>query len=98
MDGWNMTAPAGSNYVIGYGGTLEIPTLEIPPTETQTASGTYVVNIQRQAELMSLAEGGKGHHAHPELPLTSAVEAFRGSRRGRVRGRAIPRPMITATD
>ncbi|HET6187131.1 MAG TPA: NAD(P)-dependent alcohol dehydrogenase, partial [Trebonia sp.] len=27
MDGWNMTAPAGSYFVIGYGGTLHIPTL-----------------------------------------------------------------------
>ncbi|HEY0717114.1 MAG TPA: NAD(P)-dependent alcohol dehydrogenase, partial [Streptosporangiaceae bacterium] len=25
MDGWNMTAPAGSYFVIGYGGTLHIP-------------------------------------------------------------------------
>jgi NAD+-dependent secondary alcohol dehydrogenase Adh1 len=33
MDGWNMTAPGGSYFVIGYGGTLEIPTLDIISTE-----------------------------------------------------------------
>ncbi|MGH3166579.1 MAG: NAD(P)-dependent alcohol dehydrogenase, partial [Trebonia sp.] len=33
MDGWNMTRPAGSYFVIGYGGTLRIPTLDIISTE-----------------------------------------------------------------
>src|ERR1700761_8866299 len=32
MDGWDMTAPAGSYFVIGYGGTVHIPTLDIIST------------------------------------------------------------------
>src|SRR5579864_6114244 len=44
MDGWNMTREAGSYYVIGYGGTLEIPTLDIISTERNVIGnivGTY---------------------------------------------------------
>src|SRR5262249_57048712 len=33
MDGWNMTRRAGSYYVIGYGGAVTIPTLDIIGTE-----------------------------------------------------------------
>ena len=39
MDGWNMTAPNGSYFVIGYGGELRIPTLDIISTE-RTSSAT----------------------------------------------------------
>src|SRR6201989_1360099 len=44
MDGWNMTREAGSYYVIGYGGTLTIPTLDIISTERNIIGnivGTY---------------------------------------------------------
>jgi NAD+-dependent secondary alcohol dehydrogenase Adh1 len=34
MDGWAMTKEAGSYFVIGYGGTLHVPTLDIISTET----------------------------------------------------------------
>ena len=46
MDGWNMTRRAGSYYVIGYGGTLSIPTLDIISTE-RNIIGNIVGYLQR---------------------------------------------------
>jgi NAD+-dependent secondary alcohol dehydrogenase Adh1 len=88
MDGWNMTAPAGSYFVIGYGGTLEIPTLDIISTE-RNIIGNIVGTYNDLAELMSLAQGGKVTLHTRTYPLTSAVEAFADLDAGRVRGRAI---------
>src|SRR6202044_1320785 len=75
MDGWNMTAPAGSYFVIGYGGTLHIPTLDIISTE-RNIIGNIVGTYNDLAELMSLAEAGKVTLHTRAYPLTSAVEAF----------------------
>jgi NAD+-dependent secondary alcohol dehydrogenase Adh1 len=88
MDGWNMTAPGGSYFVIGYGGTLEIPTLDIISTE-RNIIGNIVGTYNDLAELMSLAEAGKVTLHTRAYPLTSAVEAFADLDAGRVRGRAI---------
>ncbi len=88
MDGWNMTAPGGSYFVIGYGGTLEIPTLDIISTE-RNIIGNIVGTYNDLAELMSLAEAGKVTLHTRTYPLTSAVEAFADLDAGRVRGRAI---------
>src|SRR5580704_3931651 len=57
-DGWNMTARAGSYFVIGYGGTLHIPTLDIISTE-RNIIGNIVGTYNELAELMALAQGGK---------------------------------------
>ena len=51
MDGWNMTAPAGSYFVIGHQGTLEIPTLDIISTERNIV-GNIVGTYNDLAELM----------------------------------------------
>src|SRR5882757_1856188 len=88
MDGWNMTAPGGSYFVIGYGGTLEIPTLDIISTE-RNITGNIVGTYNDLVELMSLAEAGKVTLHTRTYPLTSAVEAFADLDAGRVRGRAI---------
>src|SRR5580693_4569699 len=88
MDGWNMTAPGGSYFVIGYGGQLEIPTLDIISTE-RNIIGNIVGTYNDLAELMSLAEAGKVTLHTRAYPLTSAVEAFADLDAGRVRGRAI---------
>ena len=88
MEGWDMTAPGGSYFVIGYGGTLEIPTLDIISTE-RNIIGNIVGTYNDLAELMSLAEAGKVTLHTRTYPLTSAVEAFADLDAGRVRGRAI---------
>ncbi len=88
MDGWNMTAPAGSYFVIGYGGTLEIPTLDIISTE-RNIIGNIVGTYNELAELMALAQAGKVTLHTRTYPLDAAVEALRDLDAGRVRGRAI---------
>ena len=58
MDGWTMTARPGSYFVIGYGGTLTIPTLDIISTE-RNIIGNIVGTYNELAELMALAQAGR---------------------------------------
>jgi NAD+-dependent secondary alcohol dehydrogenase Adh1 len=88
MDGWNMTGEAGSYYVIGYGGTLEIPTLDVISTERNVV-GNIVGTYNDLVELMALAEGGKVTLHTKIYPLADAPEALADLDAGRVRGRAI---------
>jgi NAD+-dependent secondary alcohol dehydrogenase Adh1 len=88
QDGWNMTRPAGSYFVIGYGGTLHIPTLDIISTE-RNIIGNIVGTYNDLAELMDLAEGGKVTLHTRTYPLAAATDALADLDAGRVRGRAI---------
>jgi NAD+-dependent secondary alcohol dehydrogenase Adh1 len=88
QDGWDMTGRAGSLFVIGYGGTVHIPTLDIISTE-RNLIGNIVGTFNDLAELMALAEGGKVTLHTRTYPLDAAVEAFADLDAGRVRGRAI---------
>ncbi|HEX2073356.1 MAG TPA: NAD(P)-dependent alcohol dehydrogenase [Geodermatophilus sp.] len=88
MDGWNMTAPDGSYYVIGYGGELRIPTLDIIATERNVV-GNIVGTYNDLAELMVLAQAGKVTLHTQKYPLDAAVDALHDLDAGRVRGRAI---------
>jgi NAD+-dependent secondary alcohol dehydrogenase Adh1 len=87
-DGWAMTAEAGSYYVIGYGGTLTIPTLDIIATE-RNITGNIVGTYNDLAELMVLAQDGKVTLHTRTYPLTEAAGALADLDAGRVRGRAI---------
>jgi NAD+-dependent secondary alcohol dehydrogenase Adh1 len=88
MDGWNMTREAGSYFVIGYGGTLHIPTLDIISTE-RNIIGNIVGTYNDLAELMDLAQAGKVTLHTRTYPLDAATEALADLDAGRVRGRAI---------
>ncbi len=88
MDGWNMTAAAGSYFVIGYGGTLHIPTLDIISTE-RNIIGNIVGTYNDLVELMALAQAGKVTLHTKVYPLAEATEAIADLDAGRVRGRAI---------
>ena len=57
-DGFAMTRRAGSYFVIGYGGTVTIPTLDIISTE-RNIIGNIVGTYNDLAELMVLAQAGK---------------------------------------
>jgi NAD+-dependent secondary alcohol dehydrogenase Adh1 len=87
-DGWDMTGEAGSYFVIGYGGELHIPTLDIITTE-RNIIGNIVGTYNDLAELMVLAEGGRVTLHTRAYPLDAAPEAFADLDAGRVRGRAI---------
>ena len=88
QDGFAMTAPAGSYFVIGYGGTVHIPTLDIISTERNIV-GNIVGTYNDLAELMVLAQTGKVTLHTRTYPLSNAVEAIQDLDAGRVRGRAI---------
>jgi NAD+-dependent secondary alcohol dehydrogenase Adh1 len=88
MDGWAMTGAAGSYFVIGYGGTLEIPTLDIISTE-RNIIGNIVGTYNDLAELMALAQAGKVTLHTRAYPLDAAADALSDLDAGRVRGRAI---------
>ncbi|WP_028921610.1 NAD(P)-dependent alcohol dehydrogenase [Pseudonocardia acaciae] len=87
-EAWAMTAPAGSLYVIGYGGELRIPTLDFVAGE-KNVIGNIVGTYNDLAELMVLAQAGKVTLHTKQYPLDSALEALHDLDAGRVRGRAI---------
>ena len=88
MDAWNMTAPGGSDFVIGYGGTVTIPTLDIISTE-RNIIGNIVGTYNELAELMALAQAGQVTLHTKAYPLDAAPDALADLDAGRVRGRAI---------
>jgi NAD+-dependent secondary alcohol dehydrogenase Adh1 len=88
QEGWAMTRRAGSYFVIGYGGTVHIPTLDIISTE-RNIIGNIVGTYNELAELMALAQGGKVALHTRTYPLAAAAEALADLDAGRVRGRAI---------
>jgi NAD+-dependent secondary alcohol dehydrogenase Adh1 len=87
-DGFAMTRRAGSYFVIGYGGTLTIPTLDVISTE-RNIIGNIVGTYNDLAELMVLAEAGKVTLHTRTYPLADAQEALHDLDAGEVRGRAI---------
>ncbi|HEY2305779.1 MAG TPA: NAD(P)-dependent alcohol dehydrogenase [Streptosporangiaceae bacterium] len=87
-DGWAMTGGGGSYFVIGYGGTLQVPTLDIISTE-RNIIGNIVGTYNDLAELMALAEAGRVTLHTRTYPLDAAADAFADLDAGRVRGRAI---------
>jgi NAD+-dependent secondary alcohol dehydrogenase Adh1 len=86
--GFAMTGEAGSYFVIGYGGTVNIPTLDIISTERNIV-GNIVGTYNELAELMVLAQTGKVALHTRTYRLDAALEAIQDLDAGRVRGRAI---------
>jgi NAD+-dependent secondary alcohol dehydrogenase Adh1 len=87
-DAWTMTAPGGSDFVIGYGGTITIPTLDVISTE-RNIIGNIVGTYNELAELMALAQAGRVALHTKAYPLDAAPDALADLDAGRVRGRAI---------
>lgn len=87
-DGFAMTRPGGSYFVIGYGGTLTVPTLDIISTERNIV-GNIVGTYNELAELMVLAQTGKVTLHTKTYPLDAAADALDDLEAGLVRGRAI---------
>jgi NAD+-dependent secondary alcohol dehydrogenase Adh1 len=87
-EGFAMTRPGGSYSVIGYGGELRVPTLDIVSTE-RNVIGNIVGTYNELAELMVLAQAGKVTLHTRAYPLADAQEALHDLDTGQVRGRAI---------
>ena len=88
LDGPRMLRRAGSYFVIGYGGAVNIPTIDIISTEINVI-GNLVGTYNDLAELMVLAQTGKVTLHTKTYPLASALDAFGDLDAGNVRGRAI---------
>jgi len=88
QDGFAMTRRAGSYFVIGYGGAVTIPTLDIISTE-RNIIGNIVGTYNELAELMALAQAGRVTLHTRTYPLSAAAEALHDLDTGQVRGRAI---------
>jgi NAD+-dependent secondary alcohol dehydrogenase Adh1 len=84
-DAWQMTRRAGSHYVIGYGGRVEVPTIEIISTE-RNVIGNMVGTYNDLAELMALAAQGKVTLHTKPYPLEAANDAITDLDEGRLPG------------
>jgi NAD+-dependent secondary alcohol dehydrogenase Adh1 len=87
-DGIAMLQCAGSYYVIGYGGKLNLPTIDIISTEINFI-GNLVGQYNDLVELMTLAAQGKIMLHTTVYPLDAVHEAIQALETGNVRGRAI---------
>lgn len=88
LDAWQMTAPAGSQYILGYGGEFKAPTLDFVGGE-KNVIGNIVGTYADLSELMVLAQAGKVTLHTKQYPLEAALDALHDLDAGRVRGRAI---------
>jgi len=87
-DAWEMTRRAGSHYVIGYGGTVNVPTIDVISTERNVV-GNLVGTYNDLAELMVLAAQGKVTLHTRTYPLDAVNEAMDDLDGGRLQGRGI---------
>jgi NAD+-dependent secondary alcohol dehydrogenase Adh1 len=91
QDAFAMTKRNGSHFVIGYGGNIDIPTIDIISTE-RNVIGNLVGTYNDLVELMVLAQAGKVTLHTKKYPLDAALDALADLDAGRVRGRAILTP------
>jgi NAD+-dependent secondary alcohol dehydrogenase Adh1 len=87
-EGFAMTRADGNHYIIGYGGTLDTPAIDIISTE-RSYIGNLVGTYNDLVELMTLAGQGKVTLYTKTYPLDAAVDAMRDLHEGRLRGRGI---------
>ena len=89
--GLKMTANAGYYYIVGYGGKVEIPTMDMIVSE-KTIVGNLVGSYPDLVELMALADRGLVKLATKEYRLSDANTALQDLRDGKVKGRAVLLP------
>jgi NAD+-dependent secondary alcohol dehydrogenase Adh1 len=86
--GLAMTRNAGYYYIVGYGGKVEIATMEMIVTE-KTIVGNLVGTYPDLVELMALADRGLVNLATKEYKLSAANSALQDLKNGKVKGRAV---------
>ncbi|BBL79354.1 alcohol dehydrogenase [Rubrobacter xylanophilus] len=87
-DAWRMTRPRGSHFVVGYGGRVEVPTIDIISTE-RNIIGNLVGTYNDLAELMTLTAQGKVRLHTKTYPLEEINTAVADLNEGRLHGRGI---------
>jgi NAD+-dependent secondary alcohol dehydrogenase Adh1 len=92
--GLAMLRRAGSYFVIGYGGHVDIPTIDIISTEINIV-GNLVGTYNDLVELMVLAARGQVKLHTATYPLNAFNDALADLDQGRLRGRGILIPATT---
>lgn len=87
-DSWAMTRRAGSHYVIGYGGTITVPTIDVISTERNVV-GNLVGSYNELSELMALTQSGQVTLHTRSYPLDAVNDAMDDLDGGRLSGRGI---------
>jgi NAD+-dependent secondary alcohol dehydrogenase Adh1 len=87
-EGVAMLRRAGSYFVIGYGGRIEIPTIDIISSEINVI-GNLVGSYNDLDELMALAAQGKVSLHTKTYPLEAVNDAMDDLESGRLQGRGI---------
>lgn len=87
-EGWRMTRRAGSDFIIGYGGTISIPAIDVISTE-RNVIGNLVGSYNDLAELMALTAAGRVEMLTRTYPLDAVNDAMDDLDAGRLRGRGI---------
>lgn len=88
QDAAAMLRRAGSDYIVGYGGNLDVPTIDIISTEINFI-GNLVGSYNDLVELMALTAEGKVKLHTAVYPLDAALDAIHDLDTGRLRGRGI---------
>ena len=89
-----MLRRAGYYYVIGYGGRLVVPTIDIISTEINFI-GNLVGTYNDLVELMALTAQGKVRLHTAVYPLEAALDAIHDLESGHLHGRGILVPAET---
>jgi NAD+-dependent secondary alcohol dehydrogenase Adh1 len=87
-DAVGMLRRAGSHFIIGYGGKLNVPTIDIISTEINFI-GNLVGTYNDLAELMTLTAQGKVTLHTVTYPLAATNDAIHDLDSGKLRGRGI---------
>ncbi len=87
-EGLDMTRNDGAYYIVGYGGKLEIPTIDMITSEKRII-GNLVGTYPELVELMALADQGRVELSTAEYSLSDANKALHDLHEGRIHGRAV---------
>ena len=83
-----MLARGGTYYIVGYGGTLQVPTMKIVGNELSIV-GNMVGTYSELSELMTLAAQGKVSLRTKEYRLEAINDAIDDLQHGRIQGRGV---------
>jgi NAD+-dependent secondary alcohol dehydrogenase Adh1 len=86
--GLAMTRNAGFYYIVGYGGRINVPTIDMIVSE-KTIVGNLVGTYPELVELMALADRGLVQLVTRQYRLSAANDALHDLHHGRIHGRAV---------
>jgi NAD+-dependent secondary alcohol dehydrogenase Adh1 len=87
-ESWQLTRRAGSHFIIGYGGTVHVATIDMISTERNIV-GNLVGSYNDLAELMVLAQTDRVALRTRTYPLDAVNDAMDDLEAGRLQGRGI---------